>query len=232
MTFIIAEIGVNWDGDFDVLKEMMTHAKKAVCNAVKFQAFNEELIHEHPEKERLLKSAISEENIEEINYIAKKVGIEWFCTPMYPEVVEILEPFVKRYKIREIDGRLLLENKVTPLLEKVFATEKEVFVSSKLSPDKCKFYSNKKIKWLYCIPKYPCEVEDLDFSNIRNFNGYSNHYKHIIAPLTAMILGANIIEIHITSDINKEFFDNNVSFDYNELAEFTKLCRIIDKIKK
>ena len=47
MTFIIAEIGVNWDGDFELLKEMMIHAKEAGCDAVKFQAFNKNIIDMH-----------------------------------------------------------------------------------------------------------------------------------------------------------------------------------------
>jgi len=54
--FIVAEIGVNWNGNFNLAEKMMNIAKKAGCNAVKFQAFNEELISEHPEKERLLKN--------------------------------------------------------------------------------------------------------------------------------------------------------------------------------
>ena len=53
-----------------------------------------------------------------------------------------------------------------------------------------------------------------------------------MASVTAMILGTKILEIHITSDKNKEFFDNNVSFDYNELREFVEMCKIVDKIKR
>ena len=64
--FIVAEIGVNWNGDFELAEQMMNIAKNAGCDAVKFQAFNEELIKEHPEKERLLKTSISQENVKKI----------------------------------------------------------------------------------------------------------------------------------------------------------------------
>ena len=118
------------------------------------------------------------------------------------------------------------------MLDKIFETNKEIIVSSQLSPKNTKFEKHSKIKWLYCVPKYPCELEDLDFKNIKDFDGYSNHCNNIMASVTAMILGTKILEIHITSDKNKEFFDNNVSFDYNELREFVEMCKIVDKIKR
>ena len=58
MTFLIAEIGVNWDGDFSLVREMMQKSKEIGFNAVKFQAYDEKILGEHPQKERLLKSAI------------------------------------------------------------------------------------------------------------------------------------------------------------------------------
>ena len=98
MSFIIAEIGVNWDGDLNLAKEMMEKAKNFGCDAVKFQAFNKSIIGNHPEYERLIKTSISKSNIQEINNLSKTIGIEWFCTPMYVEAVELLNPFVKRFK--------------------------------------------------------------------------------------------------------------------------------------
>ena len=90
MTFIIAEIGVNWDGDFELVKKMMKKSKDAGCNAVKFQAFNQKILGNHPESKRLLKSAISDYNVERIDEISKEIGIEWICTPMYVEAVDII----------------------------------------------------------------------------------------------------------------------------------------------
>jgi len=109
MVFVIAEIGVNWDGNFDLVKNMMAKAKEVGCDAVKFQSFELEMIKKHPESERLIKSSISKENITEIDGFSKSIGIEWFCTPMYPDSVDLLNPFVKRFKIREMDGRDLLK---------------------------------------------------------------------------------------------------------------------------
>ena len=214
--FFVAEIGVNWDGDFKLVEKMIQKSKDVGCNAVKFQAFNEDMIKEYPDKKRLIKSAITKENILKINELAKSIGIEWFCTPMYPDAVNFLEPFVQRYKIRESDGRPLLENKSTSLIERVLDTGKEVFVSSNRSPKHSKFYTNKKIKWLYCVPKYPCSINDLDFSCIDDFQGYSNHCNDISAVIEAASCGTEIIEIHVTADKSKNYIDNPVSFNFEE----------------
>ena len=230
MTFIVAEIGVNWDGDFDLVKKMMLNAKQADCNAVKFQSFNEDTVKDHPQKERLLKSSITEDNIYEIDRIANTVDVEWFSTPMYPDAVDFLNSFVKRFKLRFHDGVSLLENKTTKLFEKIISTKKEVIVSSQTSPLNSKFYEHEQIKWLYVVPKYPCKIEDIDFTRIKEFNGYSNHCPHILVPLAATILGANIIEIHITSDKSGDFVDNSVSFDFNELKNLVGLIRQAEKL--
>jgi len=224
--FFVAEIGVNWDGDFKLVEKMIQKSKDVGCNAVKFQAFNEDMIKEYPDKKRLIKSAITKENILKINELAKSIGIEWFCTPMYPDAVNFLEPFVQRYKIRESDGRPLLENKSTSLIERVLDTGKEVFVSSNRSPKHSKFYTNKKIKWLYCVPKYPCSINDLDFSSIDDFQGYSNHCNDISAVIQAASCGIEIIEIHVTVDKSKNYIDNPVSFNFEECSF------AINKIKK
>ena len=111
-------------------------------------------------------------------------------------------------------------------------TGKEIFVSSEKSPEFCKYYHNSNIKWLYCVPKYPCSLDEINFKEISNFHGYSNHCPDIIAPLTAAILGAKTIEVHITSDKSKHFVDNNVSFDYKQLENLVTLIRKIKNIKK
>jgi len=232
MNFLVAEIGVNWDGDFELAKDMMNNAKRAGCNAVKFQAYTKKQIENHPEISRLMKSAISKNNIETINELAKSVGIEWFCTPMYPEAVDMLDPFVKRFKIRESDGKQLIENKTSQLFEKILQTNKEVIISCQKSPRGTTFFNHPQVKWLYCVPKYPCELGELDFRMMKDFDGFSNHSTEIIAPITAAILGAKIIEIHITSDKSKNFIDNNVSFDYSELREIVRQIRLSEQIKK
>ena len=232
MVFITAEIGVNWDGDFNLAERMMVEAKKADCSAVKFQAFNENILKEHPEKERLLKTAISKDNIEDIHLLARKIGIEWYCTPMYPESIDFLDPYVNRYKIRFHDGLDLHQNKTNKIISKVLESDKELIISSQKSPKNLEIYENSNVKWLYVVPNYPCKLEELDFSNLKDFDGYSNHCTHIMAPLTAVILGAKMLEIHTTINKKKNFVDNNVSFDSADLIELINLIKISKRIHR
>ncbi|RZD47110.1 MAG: hypothetical protein CXT78_03020 [Thaumarchaeota archaeon] len=226
---IIAEIGVNWDGDFELAKQLMIMAKNAGCDSVKFQSFEEKMIKDHLQHERLIKSAISKKNISQIDQLSKSIGIEWFCTPMFPEAVEFLNPYVKKFKIRELDGRSILQNSSTPLFEKIMQTKKPILISAENSPRNSKFFDNPRIQWLYCVPKYPCALKELNFKNFTDFDGFSNHCNKIEGPIRAAKLGTKIIEVHITLDKTKPFLDNDVSFDYNELQELVKQVR---KLKK
>lgn len=222
---LIAEIGVNWDGNFDLAREMMQEAVNIGFDLVKFQAFKKELVSKHPEASRVFKSSITQDNINKIDSIAKDVGIEWFCTPMYEEAVSLLEPFVNRYKIREFDGREIIKNNFSNIVKKILETKKEFMISSVKNPNDCELYGNEQIKWLYCIPKYPCNLEEIDFSVIKNFDGFSNHCPNIIAPMKVIDLKSEILEIHITSDKSGDFIDNNVSFDYSDMKEISKYAK-------
>ena len=232
MVFITAEIGVNWEGDFILLEKMMRDAKNAGCDAVKLQAFDEKIVSEHPKKSRLLKSSVSRDNIEQINSVSKKMNIEWYCTPMYPDAIDFLDSFVKRYKIRYNDSLPLHENKTTPLISKALETEKQIIVSTQRSPKQLELYNNNNVKWLYVVPKYPCSINELDFSNLSDFDGFSNHCIHFLAPLSAVMLGAKMIEIHVTSNKDKDFIDNPVSFDTSETEKLITLIRYAEKMRR
>ena len=232
MVFITAEIGVNWDGDFVLMEKMMRDAKNAGCDAVKLQAFDGKVVSEHPEKNRLLKSSVSRHNIEQINSISKKTDIEWYCTPMYLDAIDFLDSFVKRYKIRYNDGLPLHENITTPLISKALETEKQIIISTQKNPKQLELYNNKNVKWLYVVPKYPCSIDDLDFSHLSDFDGFSNHCIHSLAPLSAVMLGAKMIEIHVTSNKDKDFMDNPVSFDTNETRKLVSLIRYAEKMQQ
>lgn len=232
LSFIVAEIGVNWDGDLKILEHMIKNAKQSGCDAVKFQAFNFDIVKASPIAEELLKSSVSPSNICEIDQLSKKYNIEWFGTPMYTDAVAMLEPFVKRYKIRYGDSKKILENQPSELFDAVLRSGKEIFVSTNTTPKNCKHYKNPKIKWLYVVPKYPCGISDLDFSNFSDFDGYSNHYPHFLGPLVAATLHSKTIEVHITPDKTRDYPDNPVSFDLKELHELVQLIRKVEQIKK
>ena len=226
--FVVGEIGVNWDGDFELIKQMMYESKILQLHAVKFQAFTFEMVKDHPESKRLMNSSITKENVEKINEISQEIGIDWFCTPMYSEAVDFLDPFVSRYKIREFDGRQIIQNDETDLFQTIYKKNKSIFISSETVPLDCSLYNDSRIKWLYCVPKYPCNFDEIDFSLLKHFDGFSNHCSLIEAPIRALREGIEILEIHITSDKTKDFVDNNVSFDYDEIKEIMKVAKVIN----
>ena len=228
MTEIIAEIGINWDGNFDLLNEMMAKSKEAGCNLVKLQAFERATTNNHPQTERLLKSAVTNKNIEKINDLAKSNNIEWFCTPMYPDAVKLLEPYLNQFKIREIDARELANGKSSEMIDLIIETKKPIIASSEHIPKRNDSIKS-RIRWLYCVPKYPCDYKEIDFEKMKKFNGFSNHCPQIDAPINAAKNGAEVIEVHITSNKEDDFIDNNVSFDYNQLSELIFQIRSFDK---
>ena len=124
-----------------------------------------------------------------------------------------------------------MNNQRSELFEAVYKTGKEIIISSEKIPSKSNYYLDPKINWLYCVPKYPSELKDVDFSTLKKFNGFSNHNPQPIVPIVAAILGATIIELHITSDKSLNFVDNNVSFDFKELEEIVSSIRQIEKIR-
>ena len=206
----------------------MRDAKNVGFDAVKLQAFDEKIVLEHPKKDRLLRSSVSSDNIEQINSISKKIDIEWYCTPMYPDAIDFLDPFVSRYKIREFDGRQTIQNNETDLFQAIYKKNKDIFISSETIPLNCSLYNDPQIKWLYCVPKYPCNLDEIDFSLLKHFDGFSNHCSLIEAPIRALREGIEILEIHITSDKTKNFVDSNVSFDYDEIKEIMKVAKVIN----
>ncbi len=78
MTLIIADIGVNWDGDLGIVEKMISKSKEAGCNAVKFQAYKKEQVEKHQESSRLEKAAISQDNVGSINDTCEKIRLQFF----------------------------------------------------------------------------------------------------------------------------------------------------------
>ena len=167
MVFVIAEIGINHNGSLDIAKKLIDMAKNAHCDAVKFQSFTESTVESHPEKNRLVKASISEDNVKQIDQLAKESKIEWFCTPMYPEAVTLLDPYVKRYKIRVKDGKPLFEKSSSPLLDQVLNTGKEVIISCEDDPSTIKIYENKNISKRKMTIPHSLRLRNVSASRLR-----------------------------------------------------------------
>ncbi len=242
---IVAEIGVNWQGSLSLAEGMILHATAAGCDSVKFQAFlPEHLPQGHPKEVAL--AAVTGNNAKILKSLAEGVGLDWFCTPFYPEAVDFLEEAgVKKYKIREMDARALIsENgsaspvEPTSLIKRVLETSKPVYMSVQRKPLDNYFRYHPQISWLYCRPDYPARLEDLELWKCALGYGFSCHCPEPMAPVAAaaMVVSAKgahtakVIEVHVSNEPKADYVDGNVSFNFEELATITKRIRTIERM--
>jgi len=236
MTFICAEIGVNWR-NLNEADEMIREAAAAGANACKFQAYEKferwevnppqpgivfSMTEINPLADQLNAIRLNETAVRYLYWRCRAAGVEFMCTPMYPEAVAMLDPYVKRWKVRYKD-RMNHD-----ILQKCIDTGKEILCSEQ-SPK-----VNDQIKSLYCCPEYPPAIEPEIFAygntpamlQEAGFVGYSCHipdWTHAASAVTHN--GLKYLEVHVKRDHYPDNYcpiDNAVSITMSELA---KLCR-------
>lgn len=252
--FIIAEAGVNHNGDIETAKEMIYRAKEAGCDCVKFQTFfaDDLVTKEAPQAQYqalnlgkresqydMLKCLeLGEEAFRVLKDLCKNNGIEFMSTPFDPKSVDILERIgVERYKMSSGD----ITNK--PLLEYVAAKNKPVIISTGMSTlqevkDAVKWIEevgNTGISILHCTSNYPAPYSEVNMNAMKTMMksfsypiGYSDHTKGYEIPIMAVAMGACIIEKHFTLDKSMPGPDHKASLDYSELKEMVSKIRHVE----
>ncbi len=255
--FIVAEIGINFNGKYKDAVSLIDVATKAGCNAVKFQFFTAKKMYVENAGDyiktngrkgdifELIKKAELPENwIPRLKKYAGARGLEFFLTVCDEEGADILEKFsISAYKIASY------EITHVPLLRHVARKGRPVIFSSAGSTVEeierglkiLKEEGNNEIVLLHCIGKYPAPLKELNLNIISNLKkrfpkiviGYSDHsLDPIIAPCAAVILGAKLIEKHITLDRNLPGNDNYCAIEPDELFSMVRAIRKIEeKIK-
>jgi N,N'-diacetyllegionaminate synthase len=238
MVFLVADCGVNWSGSIDVAKHMIRSCKTAGADAVKFQAFTQNEIKSlkgNPWYKVLKEMILDKETAAMLkDYAEKDIRIEWFCTTMYPEAVDMLEDLkVKRHKIRFKDNENIF------LIRKVLLTGKPVMISI---PEQMPFKLKNEIelraengevmttnlRLLYCIPLYPPTLQQLNLSKINAIHtGYSCHLpdKDLCIAAATLFCARKIdytIEVHVKPSIIDHCIDEAVSFSFDDLTELRK----------
>ena len=238
--FIVAEAGINHNGDIEIAKEMIESASKFGVNAIKFQTlFPEELFSEklNPEWFSLIKkwSFTKKQHLELMKY-ADKNGIEFFSTPVGKKSAKLLQDIgVKTIKIAsgELTNheliRTIAKMKIPMIISTGMATISEILSSVGIvRKENCPFVL------LHCNASYPSPIEDVNLSTIHYLQeifkvpiGYSDHTVGNEACLTAVSLGACIIEKHFTLDKNMEGPDQKLSADTKEFSDLVQRIRIV-----
>ncbi|NQU99165.1 MAG: N-acetylneuraminate synthase [Parcubacteria group bacterium] len=251
--FIIAEAGVNHNGDIELAKKLVDIAKEAGVDAVKFQTFHaEETVSLNSKKasyqdrakektqyEMLKNLELSFDEFRELKKYCDNNSIEFISTPYDIKSVEFLNNIgVKRFKVASAD----LINK--PLIEAIAETKKQIILSTgmatlgEIERTISLIYNlgNRNIILLHCTTSYPTSYDQVNMNILHTLKeafglpvGYSDHTLGIEIPIMAVSMGAKVVEKHFTLDRTMEGPDHFASLEPNELKEMVKSIRNIEK---
>ncbi len=253
-TYIIAEAGVNHNGNFELAKKMILEGKKAGVDAVKFQTFiASNLVSSYAKKadyqmkstdnkesqqDMLKKLELSFQEFHLLKEYAAELNIDFLSTPFDEESIDFLDtlnmPFWK-----------IPSGEITnlPYLLKIAKTKKPIILSTGMSTmeeiaemlDVFCDYNRNDITLLHCNTEYPTPFQDVNLYAMKTLKekfhvnvGYSDHTKGIEVPIAAVALGATVIEKHFTLDRNMLGPDHKASLEPGELAEMVKAIRNIE----
>ncbi len=246
--FIIAEAGINHNGDLEQAKKLVEEAKNAGADAIKFQTHL-------PEKEMLRDNfsgghigeslfdllkrlELSKDDHIALRNYAKEKGIIFMSTPFSKEAADLLEEVgVPAYKV----GSGEMTNH--PLLRHIAEKRKPMILSTGMSTieeieETVNFVKgiNDEIAILHCTSTYPTKYEDVNLRVIEKLAqkfeipvGLSDHSIGIYTALAAVALGGSIIEKHFTTDRELSGPDQKASINPAELKELVKGTRAIEK---
>ena len=235
---IIAEIGVNHEGNIENALKLIELAALSGADAVKFQSYTPKfyISRDNQERyERVKKFFLTKDEHLVLMEKAKSVGVEFFSTPLSEDWVPFLSNFVNVFKIAS--GDITFET----VIKKAAETGKILI----LSTGACGIYEiDQAVRWvedvvgiehlqeklllMHCISSYPAPLEQANIKSIPFLSeryglnvGFSNH---VIAPeacYAALALGANVFELHFTDKkAGKTFHDHKLSFEPGEIKEF------------
>jgi N-acetylneuraminate synthase len=247
--FIIAEIGINHNGDLDLAKKLIDVAVIAGCDAVKFQKRNpaecvpeeyKEVKRETPwgimtylEYRRRLEFGRDKYN--EVDRYCKEKNIIWAASPWDISSIEFLEEYkLPFYKVPSA----LITNR--EYLERLKKTNTPLMVSTgmadiELVKKVVGLLGQENIILLHTVSTYPAKVEDINLNVIKTYSqlfkcpvGYSGHEVGLQITLGAVAIGAQIIERHITLDRSMWGSDQAASVEPVGLIRLVRDIRIIE----
>ncbi|MCO4783742.1 MAG: N-acetylneuraminate synthase family protein [Candidatus Cloacimonetes bacterium] len=248
--YIIAEIGGNHEGDFEYAKKLTRLAAESGADAVKFQIYTgDSLVNAKydPTRNKHFKNfELSEEKYIELAKLCEDLGITFMASVWDMEAFSWIDPYIPIYKVGSGDLTAY------PLLKKMVLTGKPMILSTGLSTFEevqdavdfinsvdPKFVEEQKLSILQCTSMYPIPYEDANLNVMCTYMeefdlpiGYSDHTVGMEAIETAIVMGAEIIEVHFTDcREGKVFRDHKVSATCSEIQELIKKIDRINTLK-
>ncbi|MCL6474542.1 MAG: N-acetylneuraminate synthase family protein [Firmicutes bacterium] len=248
--YIVAEIGINHNGDVDIAKRLIDAAKLAGCDAVKFQKRTPELC-VPPEQRNIsretpwglitymeyrYKVEFGYEQYAEIDRYCKQQGITWFASCWDIPSVDFIERFDPPcYKVASAsltDDELLLRLNATGkpiLLSTGMSTMDEIRHAVSLLDHDCLII-------MHSTSTYPCPPSELNLRMIQTLKqefglpvGYSGHEVGLQTTYAAVVLGACVVERHITLDRAMWGSDQAASVEPGGLMRLVRDIRVIEQ---
>ncbi len=252
--FIVAEAGVNHNGQMNLAKRLIDVAKSAGADAVKFQTFRAEDVAttkaekadyqketsplEESQYHMLKRLELSEVEFTDLAAYAHSRGILFLSTPFSIKGVDLLNRIgVPCFKVASGEITNL------PLLKHIGQTGKPVILSTGMSTIEeirdalaaLKQGGRCEVALLHCVTGYPPRMEDVNLKAMlfleKTFHlpvGFSDHTMGINASVAAVALGACVIEKHFTIDRNLSGPDHRASLEPDELAALVKSVREVE----
>lgn len=247
--FLVAEIGINHNGDLNIAKKLISEAKNSGFDAIKFQKRDINVVYTQEFLESSRKSPWGEtqrqqkEGLEfslsdywEIDNFCKNIDMEWFVSCW--DINSQVEMRVFSTKWNKV-ASAMATNK--PFLEVVASEKKHTFVSTGMTSieeiEECvKIFKKQScpITLLHTVSTYPSEEADLNLKCIttlkEKFNlpvGYSGHETGVSPSVMAVVLGSEVIERHITLDRAMYGSDQAASLEPQGMRN---LCSTIKKV--
>lgn len=239
---VIAEIGINWQGEMDLAREMIWAAKECGADVAKFQLYVPERIldRERPVISRwwdlICKTELTKARLHILVNECQRAGIPFLTSVFHPDRVEWCEEVgVEWYKVA---SRSMYDEELARAIHK---TKKPCIISYGYYNGYCDAlrlldggWMNEKHKTLYCVSQYPAPLSEIHlrrgtFFGAGCYDGFSDHTIGITASVVAMSLGAKIIEKHFTMDRKMPGPDHVCSIEPDELH---RLCNMRDDIEE
>lgn len=246
--FVVAEIGINHNGDLVIAKRLIDTAVDAGCQAVKFQKRTIELCYTPEELaaprespwgttngEQKCGLEFGQREYEEIDRYCRERGILWFASPWDEPSVDFLEQFnppcykIPSPRVRESDNFLrYVCSKGRPIILSTGACEEQHVRHA------VEVLGEGDLVLMHCVLKYPCEDAFLNLRMIQTLQGwyqsipigYSGHEKGVASSVMAAVLGATMIERHITLDRAMYGSDQAASMEKPGLERLVRDIRV------
>lgn len=240
--FIIAEGGINHNGKLSLAKKIISKAKAAGADAVKFQTFKAEDLASPKSKffKIFKKLELDFEEFGELADYAKNQNIIFLSTPFSFDAVNLLIQLkVPAFKIASGD----LTN--IPLVEYAASKKKPMIISTGManeteiqqSINAIRKTGNKKIIIMHSVSAYPTPINEVNLSVIKQLRekfkqpvGYSDNGSNLLVPVIAVASGADLIEKHFTINRKLSGPDQKLSTNPSDFKKLVKNIRLVEKM--